>query len=228
MTLPPADPISAIAGFPLSLTQAARVLEVTPDAVVDLVRAGHLGAYLCPATESAERPPLRFHPGALPLLATRLRDVDSDVNESLGIAAGLREYLAQRTPADSHRDAVAAGRPVLAKAKTGQIYAHINPKVLQSFLLERDLQGRRGVRLAITETVTNGLTQLGCTRMRGIRPIGDLKQVWEVWWRVPHSIYSLDPDDAGRVDDFPAFGGARESGEPVASDQDGPYIAGLM
>lgn len=214
-----------VAGFPLTLAATARTLDITPDEVVDLVRAGHLGAYLATAAEVAERPPLRFHPDALPALAAQLADPDSRTSGLHVVAAGLRAYLEQRPPTGTLAGSVERAAPVLARTRGKRVLAHVRADHLIAFLeagLEAEPIRRRAT---LRETVVSALIALGCVRVRGIRPLHERAQVWGTWWRVPNSLWSPGLDTA-RLDDLTVFGGAREPGERLLADQGGAYVPG--
>lgn len=214
-----------VAGFPLTLAATARVLNVTPDEVVDLVRAGHLGAYLATAHEVTERPPLRFHPDALPAVAAQLADPDSRASGLHVVANGLRAYFEQRTPTGTLADSVERAAPILARTRGKRVLAHVRADHLIAFLeagLEAEPIRRRAT---LRETVVWALTSLGCVRVRGIRPLHERAQAWGTWWRVPDSLWSPD-SGASDLGDLTVFGGAREPGERLLSDQDGTYVPG--
>lgn len=211
------DPVmlsGAAAGFPHTLTDAARQLSLTPDAVLDMVRSGCLGAYFAAAHETTERPPVRFDEHGLFALRAALSGGEDTphvrrVTETHAVAAGLRGLLTATAPSDSATVAVAENRPLLAPGTGGALFAHVRAEQVAE-VARRDAPLRIQFRLALPDAVPDALTRLGCQKVRGIRPAGESKKDWKTWWRVPLSIWSLDAEDAFRVDDFPALGGIRD------------------
>lgn len=216
MTNPVALPGAAV-GFPVTLTDAARRLAMTPDAVLDLVRAGCLGAYMAAAHETTERPPLRFDEHGLATLRAALTGAGREssharrITETHAVAAGLRWLLSHTAPTDRVAVAVADNRPLLAVDASGTPHAHVRPESVLSAAQEH-ANAAVALRLLMPDVVPNALTRLGCSKVRGIRPAGEDRKNWRTWWRVPLSIWSLVAEDAMRVDDFPALGGTREEG----------------
>lgn len=217
------------AGYPVTLTEAARRLSMTPDHVVDMVRAGCLTALVVAAYETIERPPLRFDADTLDVFAATLaKPPGADaplelraVSETYAVAAGLRKFLADVTPTDSEARALAESRPLLAHGRGTAIYAHVRDSDVAT-RAAGFATGLARVRLAMAGTVTDALTRLGCRQIRGIRPVAG-GQSWKHWWRVPLSIWSLEAEDALRVDDFPAFGGTDDPADEAGSaDPDSP------
>lgn len=214
--LTPARLPHAGAGFPVTLTEAARRLSMTPDHVVDMVRAGCLSALVVAAYETTERPPLRFDPDGLDVFAATLTgpaDPDAPteiraVAEIYAVAAGLRRYLTDITPTDTEERALAESRPLLGRGRGHEIYAHVRTGDVSSCAADF-ATGVARVRLALPGSVASALERLGCREVRGIRPVSG-GQSWKTWWRVPVSIWSLEAEDAMRVDDFPALGGTEE------------------
>jgi hypothetical protein len=206
------------AGYPVTLTEAARRLNMTPDHVVDMVRAHCLTALLVAAYETTERPPLRFDPDGLDIFARTLSSPPGAgapaelraVSEIYAVAAGLRRFLAEVTPTDSETRALAEARPLLAHGRGATIHAHVRETDVVAHAADF-ATGVARVRLTMTATVTDALERLGCRPVRGIRPVAG-GQSWKNWWRVPVSIWSLEAEDALRVDDFPVFGGADSTG----------------
>lgn len=205
--------------FHVTLIEAARRLGITPDAVADLVRAGHLGAYAAPLHEVSERPPLRFCEESLATVHAALYVPDAPVLtahpelRAVGtlhaVASALREYLATRAPSDSAEIAESTGAPLLSKARSGVIYTHARTEQVAALAREA-ASGRVRVRLATDSAVADALRRLGCQQLRGIRSISGDRQSWKSWWRVPLSVWSIESADLVRIDDFPALGGIRE------------------
>lgn len=207
----------AAVGFTLSLSEAARLVDLTPDALVDLTRSGCVGAYVAAASETTERPPLRFDPVHMAALQSALAaGVAEDaqarvVSVVAAVSAGLRAFLREAAPSDSARRAVEERRPLLATARDGHTYAHVRLEHVAETAVGFAASGTRVV-LSMSDTVAGALKRLGCQEVRGLRAAGDAKQSWRNWWRVPLSIWSLAEEDALRVDDFPALGGMRSEG----------------
>ena len=209
---PPGTLPGAAAGFPVTLTQAAQHLSTTPEAVVDLVRSGVLGAYVAAAYETTERPPLRFDWQALDNIHQALLQPHEGaeelrtVSEIHAVSASLRSYLTEHAPADTEFTAIKEGRPLLGRGRDTAIYAHVREEPVRARAVKL-VSGPALVRLSMPKTVTDVLTRLGCQQVRGVYPVASGKQSWKVWWRVPLSIWSIAAEDALRVDDFPALGG---------------------
>lgn len=209
----------AAAGYPVSLTEAARRLEMTPDHLVDMVRAGCVTALVVAAYETVERPPLRFDPVALDTFAAALHSPPIDaptelrvVSEVHAVAAALRAYLAEAAPTDTEPVAVGEGRPLLGLARDKVIYAHVRQAEIATRAPQFASRLAR-IRLASPNTLIDALNRLGCREVRGVRPADGGRQSWKSWWRVPLSIWSLQDEDTMRVDDFPALGGIPRHGD---------------
>jgi hypothetical protein len=205
----------AAAGFPLTLTDAARRMSLSPDAVLDLVRSGCLGAYVAAAHETTERPPLRFDELGLTSLHAALSGDGEDtahtyrVTVTHAVAAGLRRFLVTTAPSDTATVAHREDRPLLAVGGGGALFAHVRTAQVERAALDGAGMAVR-VRLALPDAVPHALARLGCQKVRGVRPAGEAGKDWKTWWRVPLSIWSLSEEDALRVDDFPALGGIRD------------------
>jgi len=227
------------ANFHVTLTEAARRLGLPPPAVCDLVRAGHLGALLAATHEVAERPPLRFCEESLAEIHAALFVPDAPqlaakpalraVSALHAVASALRDYLATRPPTDSAEVAESQRLPLLSKARSGAIYAHVRTEPVAE-LARRLATGHAKVRLAVDSETVEALRRLGCQQVRGVYPLGGGRQSWKTWWRVPLSVWSVERDDLIRLDDFPAFGGIRESddipGEPPPIGRPVPWREG--
>jgi hypothetical protein len=206
----------AAAGFPITLVEAARLLEMTPQSVVDLVRAGMLTACVTAAYQTLERPPLRFDEHNLATVRAAITDPEAasdapelrPISETSAISAALRAHLTERAPADSSAAAVDEDRPLLCATRGGTVHAHVRAESVAE--RARALASpRTRLRLSMPHVTENALTRLGCQEVRGVRAVADSKQSWRTWWRVPLSIWSLAEEDMLRVDDFPALGGTR-------------------
>lgn len=169
--------------FPLTLADVAERLEVSPEALAELVRLGELGAYLRPGEPGGPPPTFRFRDEDLTDFARR-QDVDGARFTAL-VAAALRDYLRAHQPHQPGAD----GDPVLAQDRGATVYAHIQLGAFQGWLRGRATIG--DARLYLASTVRYALRRLGCRPMRGIRPLHATEQVWAAWWRIPFSLWSL-------------------------------------
>jgi hypothetical protein len=173
--------------FPLTLADVAERLEVSPEALAELVRLGELGAYLRPGEPGGPPPTFRFRDEDLADFARR-QDVDGARFTAL-VAAALRDYLRAHQPHQPASD----GDPVLAQDRGASVYAHIQLGAFQEWLRGRTATG--DVRLYLTSTMQYALRRLGCRPMRGIRPLHAPGQVWAAWWRIPFALWSLSVDE---------------------------------
>lgn len=171
--------------FPLTLADAGARLSMSPDAVAELVRLGEIGAYLAPGRPGGPPPTLRFTAADLRVFASGSADGARLVGT---VAALLRRYLRGCSPVPADADA-----PVLAQARGGAVYAHLQLPAFQRWVsaLLVTLPGPTDPRTYLPDPLRMALRRLGCRSMRAIRPLHLTKMVWADWWRVPQSLWSL-------------------------------------
>jgi hypothetical protein len=172
--------------FPLTLADAGNRLSMSPDAVAELVRLGEIGAYLVAGRSGGPPPTLRFAPADL--RAFQQRDDPTAARLTSTVAALLRRYLrgASPTPADVEA-------PMLAQARGGVVYAHIQLSAFQRWIQAMlvTLPGPTDPRVYLPDPLRMALRRLGCRSLQAIRPLHLSKMLWADWWRVPQSLWSL-------------------------------------
>jgi len=200
--------------FTLSLTLAAQVLNMTSVELLDLTRSGCALALLVPPSLTTDRPPLRYAPGLLADIRARLESRTDELRaaEIRVVAAALRAYLTERPPLEVYDQAVNEGRPVLGRNNSGHILAHVQWDALVSWVQRAAPLAGPAAHAAMPSHASVALERLGCTQVRGVRAVGDGRQRWHTWWRVPRSMWSPTGQWDSDIADWPAL-------------QDGPLAA---
>lgn len=188
--MPWCDPLEP---FPLTLSQAAAQLAMTPEGVVELVRLGELSAYLTAGISGGSPPTLRFSPADLHTFT-----VDGDPETARLVAttgALLRRYLQSCSPIPASTDA-----PMLARDRGREVYAHIQLDAFQDWIRTTEATDAR---LYFSGPLRTAVRRLGCRPLRGIRPLHLTTMVWASWWRVPPSLWSLSLAELTALDRTP-------------------------
>jgi hypothetical protein len=198
-------------GFTLTIGDAAKVLDTTPDQIRDLIRT-RVVTYIVASDMTGQRQAIiRFHPGALAAYkAIKLRgDMPADRANAVRVARYLREYLEELEPEDEYEQAVFKRTPMMVSLKRG-------PRVaisIGSFV--EHMQEYAGVTL-VPSVVEDALQRIGAVAKRGVIPYGERggKQRWATWWIVPNSMLSgvAENDDQLLAD---VHGASLDTGEPV-------------
>lgn len=194
-------------GMVLTIEDAARVLDVTPHHVRDLMRSGCLGFHVFPDLSDYPKHKVRFHPEELASYQA-FKDsgvVPADKNNLNQVQAALREYLADVQAETNYDEAVEKGAPLWASTKQGEAL-HINVDSLIDF--NRDTGGAP----LVPRVVEESLEYLRALRKRGVVPADDKggKQRWGTWWRIPKSLLP-DGDNDQTVSEM--LSGVREADE---------------
>lgn len=192
-TLGEADLPDAAGPFTLSVTQAAAILKLTPTNLLDLTAAGVVPALIVPVHMTNARPPLRFAPGLLADVAELLesRRNDEEAADILKVSRTLRTYLQDRPPTEDYDLAMRSGYPVLSQDRKGELFAHVRLEVVTEVV-------NRAEGFLFNSKVRAALERLGAIQLKSLHPIGDRKQRWHVWWRLPASFWAVGhPDGIG-------------------------------
>jgi hypothetical protein len=225
---PAADPAARYAGtsaaaFTLAPGDAARALGLTATELADLVRTGRLPTLLGPFDGS---PPVRFAPDVLAAFATAMAEarVDAATLELMTASRVLRRYLEQAPPVADYGEAVEMSAPLLSRARSREVYAHVSAKAFAERM--RRETGDLVWRVQGAADAERVLRALGCVKVRGIRALDSpQRQRWSWWFRVPLSLWSLEGsarDPFTAITDWPALGrSSREPGELAHPAPDG-------
>ena len=187
MTTPPTDLPDAAGAFTLSVSEAAKFLGITPQQLLDLAQSNAVASLNIPLEWSNERPALRFAPGLLTLAAEAIsrRRIDSDTADIKLVSDALRAYLEERPPLEDFELSRMSGAPMLAQDRAGVVYAHLKAEpfviYVNNFCKEFILGSR----------VRAALERLGAAQVRGIHSLGDRRQRWGTWWRLPQTVWSV-------------------------------------
>jgi hypothetical protein len=177
----------AAGAFTLSVTEAARFLNITPQQLLDLTQAGQVTALYVQLDLINERPPLRYAPGLLTEVAEMLanRKIEGDSADVHLVARCLRAFLDEKPPLDDYDLARETGSPMLAADRAGTVYAHLKADLLVEYVCNHEgfMMGSR---------VRAALVRLGAIQVRGIHSLNDRRQRWGTWWRLPQTLWSVD------------------------------------
>lgn len=208
----------AAGAFTLTAGRAARTLNMTRTELLDLTRSGCAFALLVPPSLTTDRPPLRYAPGLLADIRDRLESRTDELRaaEIRVVAVALRAYLAERPPLEVYDQAVKEGRPVLGRNNSGHILAHVQWDVLVSWVQRAAPLAGPAAHAAMPSHAALALERLGCIQVRGVRAVGDGRQRWHTWWRVPRSMWSPTGQWDSDIADWPAL-----RGEPPVTVPDG-------
>jgi len=172
------------ATFSFSVDDVARVLDVSPESVVDLMVSGSLGFWVPPVGREGD--------GGLPVGRVRFDPVDvyawrdarprSDPGVTAAVLDNLREYLDAFWPPPRDYDiAVATDAPLTIRER---LYVRVDSLVR--------FARTRGASAAaqLADPTARVLTDVGAVRRRGIRPEGERRQRWASWLRLPDSVWN--------------------------------------
>lgn len=217
----------AALGFRLTLADAARVLELKSEEVIDLLLCGELTALVTSGSESARSTRVRLHPDEVAAYAQRRRAglLTADTHNLRRVHTLLRDYLAARPPVDSYAEALSGGHPLrgVPRRATDPDPVYVRPEALAEF------HASRGGEFPVPASlVGRGLETLGAVRARGVTAKADQgsgKQRWAYWYRLPLALsrpfreHDLAPGLLGRTRDpeeeVRLAGGAPVVAEPV-------------
>lgn len=197
----------AAGAFTLTPDAAAYALDLTRTELLDLTRSGCAFALLMPANLVSDRPPLRYAPGLLADVRDRLESRNDELRaaEVRLVAATLRDYLDTHHPVEDYAEARKRGVPVLARNNSHEVLAHVDQRVLVDLVFQRAPLAGPAAYARMPSHLAAALERLGCTAIRGLRAVGDTRQHWHAWWRVPRSMWSADQQWADDVSDWPAL-----------------------
>lgn len=188
--------------YPLSLEEAAKLADVTPAQLRDLVRCGRVPCLLLTNGEWFNHDDITEHREIMAKSSASMHE-----RRALDLGDALRAYLTERPPLVDYDEAIIADAPVLARALDGTVFAHVQPGSVVAFAQSKG----RWVNVQAAEAVRQALTAMGSVKVRGIRPLTGGKQRWNFWFRVPLGIWSMNPEHASLLADI---GGTRH-GEQV-------------
>jgi len=196
-------------GYPLSITDAALLAKVKPEKIREFVHAGLLPCLVFrdgSHTEWFNADDIRDF---VDLLAG-IKDASMEERRVHEVGEALRAYLAALPPLAEYDVAAAEGTPVLARARSGRIHAHVQPAAVARWA-EVNL-GQRFPAATLETSVAATLKSLGAVRMRGLTPITGGPQRWHYWWRLPLTFWSASPELSTLLEGLTA----REPGEELA------------
>lgn len=207
------------ATFCLTLDDAARLLQTTPQRVVDLMLAGQLGFYMKADPEREGGLPVdcaRFDPEDLAAFFQREHERYATI--ALPVLSNLRQYLREVPRTRDYDTAVSGKRPIQTRAGL-----HVQIDAVVGFA-RRVSAGPAAQMKNSTEVA---FERLGLTRVRSLTPYGD-KQRWAIWYRLPEVIAF-----EGRlvtIDSFLRHNGTVKAEEQIieAGDGSGPVVAQPM
>jgi hypothetical protein len=197
-------------GYPLSITDAAVLAKVAPVKIRQFVHAGLLPCLLYRDGAHTEW----FNAEDIREFTQTLRGVqDAGMVERRihEIGDALLEYLAANPPLAEYDVALAERMPVLARARSGRIHAHVQPDALARWAELHS--ARRWPAATLEPAVTATLEKLGAVRLRGLTPLTGGGQRWHYWWRLPTSYWSVSPDLESVIEGITA----REPDEQVST-----------
>lgn len=205
----------AQAFYPVPLDDAVRLTELSPGKLRDLVRAGFLPCLLLrkPGTNCDEW----FNVDDLRLarkLLKGLPDAGMDERRTIDTGDAVRAYLEENPPVADYDVALENTWPVMARGRSGRIYAHVQARPVAEFARTR-LKDKPNAHFE--SSVVPALRRLGATQLRGIRGLTEGPQRWHMWWRLPLSMWSASPE----LESLMVSGlSAREQDEPVTVSRD--------
>lgn len=167
------------ATFCLTLDDAARLLQTTPQRVVDLMLAGQIGFYMKADPEREGGLPVdcaHFDPEDL--TAFFQREQERYVSIALPVLANLRQYLREVPRTRDYDTAVTMKRPIQTRAGL-----HVQADAVVGFARQMSA----GPAAQMKNSTEAAFERLGLTRVRSLSPYGE-KQRWSIWYRLPEVI----------------------------------------
>lgn len=200
--------------FALTIADAAGILEISSQAVVDLMLTGKLGFYMAADPDHQGGLPIdqaRFDPADLKAFYSNDRERYASVTSP--VLANLREYLRERKSLRDYDDALSQGCPI--ETRKG-LHVRINAVVA----FAREKQASPAAQMNASTHVA--FERLGLLKIRNLTPFGD-KQRWGTWYRLPQVIAF----EGVRVimDDFLSLKRTMADDEIEAPDGTGPVAA---
>lgn len=202
--------------FSLTIQDAARLLETTPQSVIDLMLAGQLGFYMRadPARE-----------GGLPVDCARFDPADVTAffereharyaTIALPVLTNLRQYLRNVPRTRDYDTALKTDRPI--QTRTG---LHVRTAAVVGYA--RNVSAPPAAQMASSTEVA--FERLGLLRVRSMSPYGD-KQRWGTWYRLPEVI--MFEGETLKIDSYLRPRGTLALDEQLieAPDGSGPVVA---
>src|SRR3954463_3054993 len=189
--------------YPLSMAEASVLSGLNPRQIRDFASAGMVTVLL----ENGPGGPEWFNADDVRDLQKQvatITDQEMDMRRVHDLGEALRAYMAQFPPLVDYDAALETDSPVLGRAKSGSIYAHVQPESIANFA------GANCPTLPSAWTpiaVRKSLELIGAVRMRGLRPIGGGEQRWQVWYRLPLTYWASTIEVQNLIS---SLGGARE------------------
>jgi hypothetical protein len=185
-SVPPEDVVEY-----LTAKEAAGLIGMSVNALVDLARAFQVPALWC-LVDGAEEPEPLFTVRHARRIAEAQSKADDDTRPLvLPVFNLVRAFVDARPPTTAHVDALNGDRPFLARAgsKWGKLHAHVRPEALAMFAVESDAD----VRLRSKVVISSLLPLIHAKEITSGLRDGDGVRVSRVWWRVPLTI--VDPNE---------------------------------
>lgn len=194
--------------FPLSITDAVTLTELTPAQLRTYVGAGLLPCLIEKHGANVEW----FNPEDLAELRSLVEgkaDAAREERRAIDAAEGLRLYLAAQPPLADYDRAIETHSPVLARSRSGKLHAHVQSGPVAEWLARHHPEYPTAT---IETTLMQSLVSLGASRVRGITPAVGGPQRWHNWYRLPLHVWAASPDLETLI---MSMGTAREDGEVV-------------
>lgn len=203
--------------FSLTVQDAARLLETTPQSMIDLMLSGRIGFYMAADPGREDGLPIdcaRFDPADVREFLRR--EHDTQVSIALPVLTSLRRYLRDHRPTRDYDEALSRGLPLSTRSGT-----HVRLNSVVDYA--RETQASPAAQLVGSTEVA--FARLGLLRVRGLTPYGEGKQRWGTWFRLPRVI--VFDGETVTMDDFLRPAGTLTTGEHVieALDGSGPVVA---